>query len=122
MVVLVSSVDPAPDPDLDGATEQDHGVRVVPLPGPFFGGRLAEHFTVCLPLRGDAAIALDASAVQYLDAVGLRVLVGMARDLHAAGVDVSVCGTSRPVRLLLAAAGVQRYAELQESRPLSAAG
>lgn len=103
---------PAPDGPLGAEEHARHdGWRVVTVPGDLdfwsaedLAGQLAA------PARdGGHGVVVDMAAVAYMDSTGLRVLLGAARDLRAAGGEL---------RLAAPADHVLRIIELTQVGPL----
>lgn len=93
-------------------------VAVIAVPGRWFSGRKADDFAASLRTL-DArplCLVLDLSDVEVVDAVGLRALAGIARDYRERGGEVAFCGAARPVRHLMAAAGLHDLAEVYQTR------
>lgn len=99
--------------DLERSRIQEHG-QLICLPGPMFGGSTAEDFISDLSITNFHRVNINASAVEILDAIGVRVLAGLAQKLNSAGIELAIIGARRPVRILLAAAGLHKFAELYE--------
>ncbi len=93
-------------------------VTVLACPGPRFAGGTAVrfHMDATAACGTDPYLVLDLGAVAALDATGLKVVAALARRCRENGGELMLCGATRPVRALLAAAGVNQLAEVYDSR------
>jgi anti-sigma B factor antagonist len=58
--------------------------------------------------RGHTRLAVDLSAVEFIDSSGLGVLVGSLKRLREEGGDLVLCGASPPVLRIIELTGLER--------------
>ena len=95
-----------------------HGIAVLSCPGPTFSGQRATAFgrqAARLALT-KAQVVLDVSEVTSIDAAGLLAITSLARACRERGVALRLCGPTPAIRVLLAAAGVHRLADIFHTR------
>lgn len=94
------------------------GIAVLACPGPTFSGERAAAFArhAAQLAQCKSQVVLDVSEVTSVDAAGLLALASLARVCREQGVALRLCGPTQPVRVLLAAAGLHRLAEIFHSR------
>jgi anti-anti-sigma regulatory factor len=108
----------APPKSADECHGPRHGIAVLSCPGPTFSGQRATAFGVYaagLALT-KAQVVLDVSEVTSIDAAGLLAITSLARACRERGVALRLCGPTHSVRVLLAAAGVHRLADIFHTR------
>jgi anti-sigma B factor antagonist len=64
---------------------------------------------------GVTSVLVDLAAVRWIDAVGLAVLIGAHRRLHAQGGELRVSAPSWPIRATLTATGFSLLVPLYDS-------
>jgi anti-sigma B factor antagonist len=64
---------------------------------------------------GVTSVLVDLAAVRWIDAVGLAVLIGAHRRLHAKGGELRVSGPSWPIRATLTAMGFSLLVPVYDS-------
>lgn len=108
----------APPKSADECAPQQHGIAVLSCPGPTFSGQRATAFgrQVARLALTKAQVVLDVSEVTSIDAAGLLAITSLARACRERGVGLRLCGPTQSVRVLLAAAGVHRLADIFHSR------
>ncbi|WP_439621369.1 STAS domain-containing protein [Gemmata sp.] len=102
----------------DGGAAPRYGIAVLACPGPAFTGERATAFgrhAARLALT-KAQVVLDVSEVTSIDVTGLLAITSLARVCRERGVALRLCGPTQPVRVLLAAAGVHRLADIFHTR------
>jgi anti-sigma B factor antagonist len=94
------------------------GVTVVVCHGPELCGHAAARFarSAYVVCRKSAGVVVDLGGVSAIDAAGLRAIAGLARACRSFGGELRLCGATRSVRQLLAAAGVHRLADVFPTR------
>lgn len=99
-------------------SEEFGEVTVLTAPGPRLRGQLAERFVqeaydTC---RTAATVVIDLSQVTAIDVAGLRAIARLVRVCLQADGTLRLSGPTRPVRLLLAAAGLSDAVEVYPTR------
>jgi anti-anti-sigma factor len=108
----------APPKSADEGHAPRYGIAVLSCPGPTFSGQRATAFgqhAARLALT-KAQVVLDVSEVTSIDAAGLLAITSLARVCRERGVALRLCGPTHSVRVLLAAAGVHRLADIFHTR------
>jgi anti-anti-sigma factor len=60
-------------------------------------------------LRMDDLVTLNLRGVSFIDSMGLRLLLGLKRDIEAAGGDLVLTSVSAPVKRVLEITGTASY-------------
>lgn len=82
-----------------GALASRDGWTVVPVPGDldYYSADGLHHELAELIADGTRHVVLDMGGVEFMDSTGLRVLLGVARDLRAAGGGLRLAATHEHV-------------------------
>ena len=96
------------------SVEKIGDVSVAVVPGETLDAGSAKDFKAAAAplLTPGAKVMFDLSGLRFVDSSGLGALLSCLRQLNAAGGDLKLCGTSKPVRALFELVRMHRVFEL----------